>query len=263
METIQKALTLECARQFVQRQGAGQILISRYLFEHAEKPLELLRAYRELLADDGFLILEVPDAEGPLQRREYQMIWEEHVSYFTEDSLKTILERNGFSIRSIFKAPSRFEQPLLVLAQKSSAVERMAAVAPAELERFEVFRKGFAERSAAFQSFCRDWKEEGKKIVLFGAGHFAVAFVNFFALEKYIALVIDDDPDKAGLFLAGTSLPIVPSTELDRESFGVVLVCVNPDAESKIAEKLKVFNREGKSCYSIFAGSPTFCLHDE
>jgi len=263
METFQQALTQEHARHFVEHQGKCQILVSRYLFEHAENPLALLAAYRELLADDGFLLLEVPDAEAPLQRHDYQMIWEEHVSYFTEHSLRLALEGNGFSIRSVFKASSKFEQPLLVLAQKHSERKALGAVSPADLTRFEMFRRSFPNRRQAFRDFCRQGRDAGQTVVLFGAGHFTVAFVNFFGLEEYLSFVIDDDPNKIGLFLAGTSLPIVSSDHLSPKNRVLVLLCVNPDVESRVVEKLNVFIRDRTKCYSVFTASPRFCLHEQ
>jgi hypothetical protein len=263
METFQQALTPERARHFVRHRGKCQILVSRYLFEHAENPPALLDVYRELLADDGFLILEVPDAEAPLQRHDYQMIWEEHVSYFTEHSLRTALESHGFLIYSTFKASSKFEQPLLVLAKKHPERKAPAAASPAELSRFDAFRHSFRDRHLAFRDFCRRSRDAGRTVVLFGAGHFAAAFVNFFALEEYLAFIVDDDPNKAGLFLAGTSLPIVSSEHLNRSRPVLVLLCVNPDVESKVMEKLKVFIPDGEGCYSIFAASPRFCLYEQ
>ena len=80
----------------------------------------------------GFILLEVPDAEAPLQRKECHMIWEEHVSYFTEHTLRSTLERKGFSVRAVFKAESKFEQPLLVLAQRRGLSPSLLPLLPSD-----------------------------------------------------------------------------------------------------------------------------------
>lgn len=262
METFQHQLTPERARRFAARHGRARLLISRYLFEHAENPLAMLGAYRELLADDGLLIVEVPDAEAPLLRREYQMIWEEHVSYFTENTLHSSLERHGFSICSIFKASSKFEQPLLALARKTSATPTPAAAPASELTRFAQYRDFYPERRQATQDFCHRQRESGREVVLFGAGHFTVAFVNFMARNQDLDVIIDDDPNKLGLILPGTSRPIVASDYLKRSGPVTILLCVNPDVEHRVREKLKVLIPDLESCYSIFAGGPRFYLHE-
>lgn len=262
METIQRALTPACARGFVQQRGRARIMVTRYLFEHAENTLHILSAYSELLADDGFLIVEVPDSEGPLERCDYPMIWEEHNSYFTESTLRFVLENNGFAVRAVFKAASKFESPLMMLAQKQSRREVPVQGLPAELARLEKFAARFAPSRQGFEVFCRQRTEAGFKVVLFGAGHFSVAFANFFSLEKNLACVIDDDANKAGKFLAGTSLPIVSSDQLSEYERVSVLLCVNPDVEERVVEKLGRFRRDGFELCSIFSGSPRFCLHE-
>jgi 2-polyprenyl-3-methyl-5-hydroxy-6-metoxy-1,4-benzoquinol methylase len=69
--------------------------------EHISDPVEILRAARRLLADDGHLLMTVPNV-GSWWARAMGPRWvgfdkaSEHLFYFTEKSLTGMLERAGF-----------------------------------------------------------------------------------------------------------------------------------------------------------------------
>ena len=48
---------------------------------------------KKLVNDNGYLIFEVPDCSDGLKNRDYTTIWEEHVLYFTKNSLKIVSKR--------------------------------------------------------------------------------------------------------------------------------------------------------------------------
>ena len=49
---------------------------------------------------------------------------------------------------------------------------------------------------------------------MLGAGHMTERFVNLYGLAERIEFVVDDSPNKQGLFMPGSRLPILPSSEL-------------------------------------------------
>jgi hypothetical protein len=87
--------------------------------------------------------------------------------------------------------------------------------------------------------------------------------VNFFDIEKYIECVIDDDPNKVGKYLAGTSLLITPSESLRNDEKKALIFCVNPDVEEKLKQKFDWLYRTGGVSFSIFARSENYLLKSE
>lgn len=89
---------LEEAKQKV---GEGFHAVSLFqVLEHIEEPLGLLKGIREVMTNDGVLILEVPNCEGVTginSKQDYYQIHPlEHINCFTPDSLAGIARRAGF-----------------------------------------------------------------------------------------------------------------------------------------------------------------------
>ena len=80
------------------------------VLEHVLEPLHLLRAIKEVLSDEGVVIVEVPNDFSGLQMHicekgfaddEYWILEPEHVSYFNVDSLRSISESAGYKVKKI------------------------------------------------------------------------------------------------------------------------------------------------------------------
>jgi SAM-dependent methyltransferase len=85
------------------------------VLEHLDEPDKSLREFCRVLVPGGRLVVSVPDGLGPDHCAE-------HVQAFTEQSLRDVLSRQGFTVRdlqSVFREPERNDgQSYLVLALK-------------------------------------------------------------------------------------------------------------------------------------------------
>ena len=101
-------------------------VISTEVLEHLSDPNQILKQLKELIAENGYLFIEVP-FDSPfykhktsklqflfnkyfsfkvildrfLQERKYPFIMHEHINYFTENSLKEMLEKIGLTVLDI------------------------------------------------------------------------------------------------------------------------------------------------------------------
>ena len=80
-------------------------------------------------------------------------------------------------------------------------------------------------------------------------------FINYFDLSKYIECVIDDNPNKIGLYMPGSKLYIYNSKALLEKNIGTCLLSLNPRNENKVIEKNSKFIKKGGRFYSIFSES--------
>ena len=90
---------------------------------------------------------------------------------------------------------------------------------------------------------------------MLGAGHLCCAFVTFLQLQDYFEFVIDDNPNKQGLFMPGSRLPIYPSTALLEQDIKLCLLSLSPDSETKVVQKNQEFVEKGGTFASIFPAS--------
>ena len=73
------------------------LVISRQVLEHVIDLHDFLSTIRQVLKDDGTLVIEIPDSQWNLEQLDYAL-WEEHVNYFTLNTAKQLLSRNGFKV---------------------------------------------------------------------------------------------------------------------------------------------------------------------
>ena len=155
IETIQQRMTPDLARHWKAAHSAPLLFVVRHVLEHAHEMGPFLAACREIVADDGFVLLEVPGCEQELSRGDAGALWEEHVSYFTSTSLRNTLQRHGLRCDLIGNYPYAVEDCLFALARPAlGAAVETADAAPgsgAGRDLIHTFREAVSRRRAAYR----------------------------------------------------------------------------------------------------------------
>jgi hypothetical protein len=260
LETWQLGLNADHLAGIAKARGLADIVCCRYLLEHCHDPFGALRALRQLLSADGILVVEVPDSEKFLAARDYAFLWEEHVSYFTEATLRQLAVKAGYEVAGLYRAPGELEDALVaVLRPTRDAVQGdVGRDCRSGRETFQRYVANFAPSRTA----VRTWATEaagpsGEGLALFGIGHQAVMFAHAMGVADKIATAVDDDPDKRGYIPPGFRVPIVPSDALLQDTrTRACLFAVAPRIEHKVRERLAPLRERGVEFRSIFAGVP-------
>lgn len=253
LETLQARVTVNQARAIAARHGPADLVVARRVFEHAHHPRAFLEGLKELVKPGGAVLVEVPANEGVLATADHAFLWEEHVQYFTAPTFARALGHAGLDGR-IWRFPAALEDSLVAVAARATSIEP-ADAAPVELAR----GRAFAERLAVH---ARDYRERfaavqarGGRIAVFGAGHLAVKFVNFYGVGDLVDCFVDDDPGKVGHWVPGCGLPVVPSADLHRRGITLCLLSVHPEREAAVVARLDAFREGGGAVRSIFRAS--------
>ena len=97
--------------------------------------------------------------------------------------------------------------------------------------------------------------EEGKNIVLFGAGHLATKFINFYQLTPFLNGVVDDNQNKLNRLIPFSKLPIISSQCLDSDNIDLCLLTLNPESEKRVLKAKQNYLASGGKFSSIFSAS--------
>ena len=259
IETVHGLLDATAATRIAAARRPADVLVVRHIAEHAADPGRFLNALEALLAPGGHLIVEVPDCARNLSLRDYAMPWEEHSLYFTEETLPPLLTGRGFDILGVDRHPYPFEDVLVLYARRGDQGTGILAtddrVAARSVDLAAAYAADFPGRTQAIRATLDRLARNGP-IALYGAGHLTCAFVNLHDLASYFAFVVDDTPEKQGLFLPGNGLEIVPRETLARSDVATCLFGLAPEIEDKVIANNRAFIARGGAFYSIFAASP-------
>lgn len=179
--------------------------------EHVPVPNDFLRGIAGGLKEDGVGLVEVPNGDFILQNHMFSEFMLDHLSYFTEGTLRFILEKNGFRVLSC--RPVWNDYILSAVVQKRTS--------GAQWERFRSCQdtlvngiRGYADKLCG----------AGGRLAVWGAGHQALALLSLAGLQDRVAFVVDSAPFKQGLYTPATHIPVVPPERIEQDKIDAVLI---------------------------------------
>ena len=259
LETIQDILSQPAAVARVKDiYGTADVLLARHIVEHAASASRFIKALRALLAPGGYMLLELPDSERVFRANNYPFIWEEHISYFTGASVAQLAAAVGAELVWLGRYPYAFEDSLIVVLRFPEGGAAQARCAGPRKDHaaehmLAAFGNGFAAARQRWRQELQALRARGEKVAVFGAGHLAVKFINFFALADLIDCVIDDHPKKIGLRMPGSHLQIAASAALATRKIRTCISTLSPESELKAKAKLAGYFNAGGSFIPAFA----------
>lgn len=225
------------ARQLVHAQGKFKCFIARNIFEHVPDMHGFLEAMQSILVRDGIVLLEVPDITLCVQKGDCSFVWEEHVNYFTEETIEKILNAHFFAVCK----KMTFDYGGGTIAVVAKYTPEMG-VAPDRKPDMD----DFAFRVTNFGKQLRErlflMKQAGYPILVYGASNRSGVVINCLGLGDLIDAIMEDQPEKQGLYTAGTFIPVVSLARYAIENSGrktpICLLGVSQRAEAVVTRKL-------------------------
>ena len=262
VETYQQVFTLSKSMQIKEKYGAADILLVRHVVEHAYDISKFVEAISLLIKPNGYIVWELPSCEKYLVNGDCTMIWEEHTHYFTQFTFREFLEKEGFCIDSLNVIPYPLEDCIVAVTRKehnrNKGIPFDRKGVEIEIERAKKYIELLNSNKISIPSKLEEIHNKYGSIVMFGAGHFSVAFISILGIEHLIDFVIDDNSNKKGKKLPGGSIPIVGSDILYQKNIKVCLLGLNPQSHYKIIGKHKEFVENGGLFLSIFPGTDQY-----
>lgn len=258
IESVPGLLTPAKALELSERYGKAGVIIARHVLEHAENIAAFMEALGILLAKDGLLVFEVPDCEANMERSDISMIWEEHASYFTEYTFNDVFPRFGYDVSFYKSYPLRFENCLVAFVRANKATRNAENPQKQKDEKalFVRYCREIEKNRQAVRNFLKEEIARGQKFAIYGAGHLACAFITLYELQDFITCIVDDTPEKQGLYLPGTDLPIEGKSALTEHGITRCLLALSVEIEDKVIARNDAFTQNGGAFFSIFAASP-------
>ena len=201
--------------------------------EHQPRPNELLRCIHRNLAPGGVGLLTVPYVFSASSFTFHQFM-RDHLAYFTADSLRALLERNGFE----------------VLEEKTEEETLTAIVRKRQSADFSAIEENMVAIRASLSRFCERCAREGKRIAMWGASHQAFSVLSVLGVDTGVAYILDSAPFKQGKFAPASHVPIVPPEHFFDDPVPCILI-VSPDYAAEIARIAKERFGAGIETYTL------------
>ena len=188
----------------------ADFICCRHVLEHINRPDEFLAMLRRVIGkrSNTIVFFEVPNAMYTLRELGIWDLIYEHCSYFSPASLSAIFSQNGFRVLNVDET---FEgQFLTIEAVADQGLNPEVNIEPGNLSKLVAsFAKNYRDKVESWQQRLNADVTEGKRLVVWGAGSKGVTFLNVLKTAGMIDYVVDINPRKEGMFVAGTGQKIV------------------------------------------------------
>ena len=218
----------------------ADFITCRHVFEHIESPDAFLGMVRRIIGQRQKIVtfFEVPNMAFTLRQHAIWDIIYEHCSYFTPQSLRHVFTRNGFRPLDMRET---FGQQFLTIEAEPVSTALTAPDLTDLIAAVAAFAQHYRQKVAHWQQALAKIKKTGKTAVVWGAGSKGVSFLNTLPTQDVIRTVIDINPRKHGMFVAGAGQQIVPPSFLKTAPPDIVIL-MNPNYQQEIGQTLHNLN---------------------
>ena len=178
--------------------------------EHNPDPCAYLRRIAQNLTEDAVGIVEVPDVDMILREHLYSEFIQDHLLYFTEDTLRRTLAHCGFEVLACTSIWHGYVLSAEVRRRRAPNVSDF-------LTQQEKVRR-------SVDVFLSEMEAKGIHTAVWGAGHQALADLSLLGMAGRIDVVLDSADFKQNKLTPATHIPIIAPSVLAEGKIGAVLV---------------------------------------
>lgn len=214
--------------------GPADLVVANNVYAHIPDLVGFTRALRTLVADDGWLSIEVHHALDLVRYGQFDTIYHEHFQYYTVLSamraLATadlalvdveLLSTHGGSIR-LWARPSESAGPPHKRVDEVLAIEEAAGLH--DTAGYMQLRPRTEAIRHDLLRFLLECRAQGKRVVGYGAPGKGNTLLNYTGIRSdLIEYIVDRNPYKHGRFTPGTRIPIHDPGKLDADRPDVVI----------------------------------------
>lgn len=253
--TISEFLDQEVAQRVRAEHGPANLVVANNVYAHIPDLRGFTQSLRGLLADDGWLSIEVHHALNLVSLGQFDTIYHEHFQYYTVYSAINALASAGLAVVDVELLSTHggsirvWARPIEVATAPSARVTNILRIeAAAGLHRPEGYLKLRQRTEQARHDLLRfllKCKAEGKRVVGYGAPGKGNTLLNYCGIRSdLLEYTVDRNPYKHGHFTPGTRIPIHDPEVIARDRPDVVLV-LPWNLETELTEQLSYVGEWG------------------
>lgn len=219
----------------------ADFIISRHVFEHIEQPAPFLALLRRVIGERRQIVVffEVPNVLYTLRQLGIWDLIYEHPSYFSPHSLAAAFQGAGFRLLEIGE---RFGGQFLTIESAPVATDFRDSFDVPGFARLAqdvaAFGENYRQKVQLWRERLEQFKAADQRLAVWGVGSKGVTFLNVLASHSNIEHVIDLNPRKHGMFVAGSGQEIHPP-EFLRDYRPEVVLIMNANYEQEIRATLE------------------------
>jgi SAM-dependent methyltransferase len=236
VETVNRFFDASAAAEIRASHGEARAVVGNNVLAHVDDARGFLRGCRDLLAEDGLVIVEVPYLREMVERLEYDTIYHEHLCYFSVTALRTLCEAAGLRLVDVERVPVHGGSIRVYAGRRERHPEHapaaLAMIAEetllglTSLPRFTRFAADVEANRLAVRQLLERLVASGQRVVGYGAPAKGNTLLNHCAIgTELLPYTVDKSALKVGRYTPGMHLPVRPPEALldDQPDYVMIL----------------------------------------
>lgn len=211
----------ESAARIAAEHGRADLLLGNNVLAHVPDLNDFVAGMRVLLAPGGVITMEFPHLQRLMAENQFDTIYHEHFSYFSFVAVERVFAHHGLTLFDVEELPTHggslriygrhAENAALAVGPRVTALrQREIDDGFLTLERYRGFDAQVKATKRKLLAFLIDAKQQGKKIVGYGAPGKGNTLLNYCGIRTdFLDFTVDANPYKQNKFTPGTRIPIL------------------------------------------------------
>lgn len=179
----------------------SDVIIHYDVLEHIDNTSHFLRSNLSELKENGIVVFAVPDCTDNIKTGDISMFIHQHLNYFDQESLKNLMESEGFKVIDIEK--SKYGNVLYCCAKKASEIEYVNKIGDEKLVKFQNLISRNIERVS---NFINEGLREGNTLGFYIPLR-ALAYLSYLGIKQGVRF-FDDDRGIHKKYFDGFPIPV-------------------------------------------------------
>lgn len=235
VDTLTAFLTPESGAAVRAERGAADWVVANNVYAHIPDILGFTAGLRALVADDGWVSIEVQHLLTLVELVQYDTIYHEHFQYYTLASAQRALATGGLSIVDVELVSTHggslrlWARPTEIAGEPSTEIARVLAQEEAAglhtVGGYRSFTEAVTRVRTDLLTFLLAARADGKTVVGYGAPGKGNTLLNHCGIRTdLLRYTTDRNPYKHGRYTPGTRIPILPPEQIDEDRPDYVLI---------------------------------------
>jgi len=253
--TVGEFFSTEVASQILANQGQAQLVIANNVMANVQSPRETVSAISKLLAPEGVFVFETGYLRYLAEDCVFDNIYHEHIDYYAIAPLIGFFDSLGMTLFDVHVSASKGSS-IRGFVGLAAHPHRVSPTVTELVAREEILRYQFPEPyqklktklqaiKADLHQILQTAKSRTESIFGFGASVGVTTVLYHFELASLVSGLIDDNPNRQGLFSPGLGLRVHSPDLMHTEKRPDWVVLLAWRYGKVVVEKHQAYQRKG------------------
>lgn len=197
--------------------------LSFNFLEHQPNPNDMLKGIYNNITNEGIGLITVPSFEYILENDGYYELIRDHVAYYTFDTLRFLLEKNGFLV---------LEEEMINRDTLSIIVKKRPQI------NIDNIINSYSKITTQINDYISQKISENKHVAIWGASHQGFTIASTANLKDKVDFIIDSAPFKQGKYAPSSHIPIISPEDAIKNDIDSIII-IAPGYVDEIAKIIK------------------------